>query len=396
MENLREKLSHRVIIIGLTSVTLFNIIGTTALTWIRKRNYRVFYGVHVIVSALLLPLLYFHVPHIRRYIWETLAVLLLNAILRAFSTYKLEAMISLIPETNLVRVEIDMTQKNAAAFRVPGQHVYLQIPRLQSPASTAIAQLQESTGLRSNPFTIVSLPELDRGLMLVSRALKGSTRELAVLGHSMAQAHSPIEVKLEGPYGASSWLPDFQTFDNIILVAGGVGATFVIPIWRSICMSRSASNQTMAEKVRFIWAVRKRVETSWAFPSAEAGSVLSHAPRGVEVYITGEGEAEHSNRTPIAGRRAEERVEVEEIEMSERAYLIPSNNDGNTPMPGLKINHGRPNLAGIVDDACHVPETRVAVLVCGPRKMGAELRRDVGRWIKKGRDVFWHAEVFGM
>ncbi len=42
---------------------------------------------------------------------------------------------------------------------------------------------------------------------------------------------------------------------------------------------------------------------------------------------------------------------------------------------------------------------RVAVLVCGPTGMGTALRREVGRWVRRGGpgrwDVFWHDEEFG-
>jgi len=57
---------------------------------------------------------------------------------------------------------------------------------------------------------------------------------------------------------------------------------------------------------------------------------------------------------------------------------------------------GRPDLRAVVDEvfASGVSD-RVAVLVCGPGGMGKSLRREVGRWVGEGREVFWHNEEFG-
>lgn len=60
------------------------------------------------------------------------------------------------------------------------------------------------------------------------------------------------------------------------------------------------------------------------------------------------------------------------------------------------MREGRPDLRGIVDELfSHDRNERVAVLVCGPMGMGAAARKEVGRWVRKGREVFWHSEEFG-
>lgn len=56
----------------------------------------------------------------------------------------------------------------------------------------------------------------------------------------------------------------------------------------------------------------------------------------------------------------------------------------------------RPDLKAVVDERFgHDAYENVAVLVCGPRGMGKALRKEVGRWVKRGREVFWHEEGFG-
>jgi hypothetical protein len=63
---------------------------------------------------------------------------------------------------------------------------------------------------------------------------------------------------------------------------------------------------------------------------------------------------------------------------------------------GVKALAGRPDLKEIVDEmfSYHAKE-RIAVIFCGPRGMGRELRAHVGKWVSRGRDAIWHEESFG-
>jgi hypothetical protein len=72
------------IAVALISVTIFGTIGITSIRSFRRRAYSWFYKVHFIGSALVLPLLFFHVRHIRIYVLESAAVVGLNALLRIF------------------------------------------------------------------------------------------------------------------------------------------------------------------------------------------------------------------------------------------------------------------------------------------------------------------------
>ena len=56
----------------------------------------------------------------------------------------------------------------------------------------------------------------------------------------------------------------------------------------------------------------------------------------------------------------------------------------------------RPDLGKIVDEVFRAGnEERVAVLVCGPARMARELRKHVGKWVGRGREVWFHDESFG-
>lgn len=75
------------ITVALISVVIFATIALTSLRSFRRRAYSLFYNVHVVLSTLVLPLLFFHVRHIRPYVLECAAVVALNALLRISSRY---------------------------------------------------------------------------------------------------------------------------------------------------------------------------------------------------------------------------------------------------------------------------------------------------------------------
>lgn len=124
-------------------------------------------------------------------------------------------------------------------------------------------------------------------------------------------------------------------------------------------------------------------------------------PPGCEVYVTGSTrQRQHQHPQPTRGER-------ESIELEERAQLLEDEEQrtDNKDDPAATSHatssphhprRGRPPLGAIVDDVFgHDASDRVAVLVCGPTGLGKNLRDEVGRWVARGREVFWHGEEFG-
>lgn len=382
---LGKRIQDRDVIIGLTGIILFTTTATTALGFLRKLNYRVFYITHITIATIFLPLMYFHVIYIRPFIWEAAGVYVLHIALRLLNTRHYTGSISLIPGTNLIQVTVPLA--TSTAKWKPGQHVYLSLPRWRGSRKYGLHRL------RTNPFTVASLPRHDGQLLLIARALNGNTKRLASLARSAAISDGVTENKsettpliLEGPYGASGRLPDFSLFDHVLLVAGGVGGTFIVPVWRHI-HSQPTDYLSKAGEVRFVWAVRKVVETSWAFP--EERNDEQSSLEGVEVYITGPRAGESiANGGMASGVR-------ESIEMAERDKLMEEEDDKALIRRGISVRYSRPVLREVVDEAFAGHAERVAVLVCGPASMGHSLRKEVGRWARRGKDVYWHAEIFG-
>ncbi|KAL8753373.1 MAG: hypothetical protein Q9199_005099 [Rusavskia elegans] len=379
------------VILGLLAITTFLTLGTTALAWVRKRNYFLFFLIHVTTSIFILPILYFHVSHLRVYILEsaiicTILIAQRNTSVKTIPNAKLTHL-----SNNLLSITIPVTPSSLSNNKFhPGQHIYLSLP--------------SQNGLRLNPFTIANLPQKDTHIRLILRALNGTTRLLSnthASSRTTPTKTTNIPLKIEGPYGSAANFPDLSTYDRILLLAGGVGATFTMPIYRDLIERGPNNNRS---KVRFVWAVKNTEDAAWAFP------YLGHkGTKGIELYISS---SRDRTKLPPGVREKEEH---EGIELQEREGLLTgdiisggsssssssSSSTRSIPPPKFTIMPGRPNIHAIINelfsthpDDPHAP-TKLAILVCGPAGMGAALRREVGVWVNRGREVWWHNEEFG-
>lgn len=163
-------------------------------------------------------------------------------------------------------------------------------------------------------------------------------------------------------------------------MAGGVGATFILPIYRDLRDQMDAEAKSL-DRLAFVWSMRSGAEASWAteLETSEVDSLEND--ENVKIYITGNSLRDRTF-APEDGS-----VELEELQELQR--------QGDEP---IKASGGmqRPDLGRIVDEVFRMGSgERIAVLVCGPEGMARELRRCVGKWVGKGREVWFHNESFG-
>lgn len=380
------------VILGLISITLFSILSTTSLTQVRKRNYRVFFMSHVgIANGILVPL-YFHVHHIRPFVWEAVAVCTAHFVLRAFTFRKYSGSVKILPGTSLVVVRIPLSDSDRARGWKAGQHVYVSRPSSRNRGSISSTSVYEQLSLRylANPFTVASIPTKDAELLLVARVLDGYTKDLGDLARSLHASQTDEDMQIpfaiEGPYGGSASLPDFAGFDSVLLVAGGVGATFAIPIWRKL-----VEGSDKGQQIRFVWAVRRLIETQWAFPATRDQSIRdtddvedSEAAQ-VEVFVTQPSGAHHHLQPGDSG---------DDIELLEEEHLLSVEEQMERPRRGMVLQTGRPRIPVIVEEVFG-KGGRVAVLSCGPRGLVSELSGCVEEYVRRGREAFWYDEGFG-
>lgn len=379
MNLLLKRVQDRDVILGLMAISTFMLIATTALAKIRTWNYRLFFYLHVVFSAAILPILFFHVSHLRLYIIESAAIYLIIILQRNVSQTTAEAHIELVSSTNLLAISIPLTETLSSKKYAQGQHIYLGFPSLPQK-------------LRINPFSIANRdPCDDKKIHLVARTLSGTTAMLA----DYAAKQNITNLTLEGPYGAAKYFPDLATYDYVLFVAGGVGATFTLPLYLDLLHRDSGGEQIPS--INFVWSVRQVSDAQWGLKQVlEACGIL---PESFNVYTT-QSDVDGRESEPLTRRTENEpKAEVRDsIELQERDPLL---NDSSSPEDAISraantVQNGRPNFRAIVDEVfSHNDIEKVAILVCGPRGMGSSVRREVSRWVWKGRDVFWHGEEFG-
>ena len=389
---LGNKLKEAYVLCGIAGTISFAAIGTTALSPVRRWSYRVFYAVHVILATALLPVLFFHVHHIRIYLYETAAIYALNSLTRWLSVSKRHGTVRSIPNTSLVEISIPCDTRGSVQrlftdYR-PGQHAYVSLAR--NPLSRTF---------HSNPLTAVSIPSTDKHLKFVARALDGNTRKLAMLAEKSSTGID-VSLAIEGPHGSSSLEDKLLQYDRVLFVAGGVGATFILPLYRQLLSDLSPGKGSYRrQKVTFVWIARSEREVTWAVPTDQRekeGFVerLKICITGPNTTSTGASENPMDYNNGVAAAAIDE---DDGIELEEQKQLLANNKDSATARSDLPIFTGRPDLRRLIHQALsHNNNERVAIITCGPKSLSQSLRREIAPWIKRGRDVWFHDESFSL
>ncbi|KAL4865796.1 hypothetical protein BDV12DRAFT_187888 [Aspergillus spectabilis] len=306
--------------------------------------------------------------------------------------------------------------------------------------------------LQSHPFTISSIPE-DGKLEFLIRAQKGGTRRL--FDYASSKRHDthadisrtgpgigdaaavgkpkPRTVFLEGPYGTHRTL---SQFDSIILIAGGMGVTFTMPLFRDSVAKwkETGSRQAVTRRIRIVWVIKSRGLVGWF--ERELRTVLSdinqcrrEAPdvaRGVEigVYLTREEEMEEeplpmsvsiSDGHQLLPSSFEQETRVELVSNDSNEMRAPTTNreeilsatsielepypssnrvhhctttineergqvQPETPPlhpPKIPLISGRPSIRPIIREVLGKAQGESAVVVCGPESLAEDVRRSV-------------------
>ncbi|KAL2127552.1 hypothetical protein VTI74DRAFT_10558 [Chaetomium olivicolor] len=394
-----DRLGDPVVVAGVFAFMALNLVISTSLRPVRRYSYRLFFIIHLVMGIMIPIMLITHAAPGRMFLFEALGVFFLDLVSRKLDTVTASATVGSIPGTNLVKITASIPQSKVNRFRGhPGSHIYLSIPAAARKSMSAASVSHLLFEFLFNPFTVAAVDEENGDLTLVARhcggpmtAALGKFAGLAKPNNANISDEEKLPLSIEGPYGAASRFPQLCTdFDRILLVAGGVGATFTLPLYRSIV------SENPTARVKMVWAIRSAGDATWAVTGKEAQAVLKDD--SIHIFITGDMVDPEGIESLRQQRAAEQTAngsgagdgEEAEVEMS---AMFRDRRHGRYTS---QHNRKRPDLKQIVDDLFkHGQEERVAVLVCGPSEMARELREHVGVWVRKGRSVWWHKEGFG-
>ncbi|BGP45718.1 hypothetical protein JCM10450v2_001548 [Rhodotorula kratochvilovae] len=359
---------------------------------VRRLSHEFFYPMHVVAALLFLATCYLHFERLLgswAYLHASVAVVgaaflyRLGAVAlfsRAFTRPDRATLEALGDGAVGISIEVKSGMRWSA-----GQHVFVRFLTLH-PWSThpfTIASLDPS----SIPFATLSSP---RTMRLVLRPHSGLTARLAALAASGSPRALPI--LLDGPYGPSS-LPDvLHGADEALLLAGGTGISFVLPLLDALIRGAELH---VVRKVRVVWAVpseeclgwfaeeieralrafeegRARVEKvdsrdSLAKPLSSSSALVVSGPTlrsvSVEVYVT---------RAGAAGASEEKKADS--------PLPTPALATSSLANAGVVIHSGgRPDVPSLVREAIQNAEGRLAVVSCGPPGLLTAARNTVAR-----------------
>jgi predicted ferric reductase len=207
----------------------------TAALVLKPFLYEAFYTGHIVMFLLILIGISMHRPDLSD---KTLYIVIFTASIWATDRFLRASRLlimafgnhaTVIPlEHNGIRISIRRTPWRASS----GSHIFLCIPRIRP--------------FEAHPFTVVSANPLE----LVAAAQDGFTRDL--LSYATSNPGCTLRVSCDGPYGT---LPNFSKFDQVVLIAGGSGASFTFGIALNLIKQARATGRR--PKINFTWVIRK-------------------------------------------------------------------------------------------------------------------------------------------
>ncbi|KAI0769659.1 ferric reductase NAD binding domain-containing protein [Trametes elegans] len=242
---------------------------------IRNRYYETFKKLHYIASGIFVAALFVHCNFRLTswdYFWAIAALYGVSWLARygrtLFNGLCHDASLEMLPE-NMVKMSIPTHLK----WR-PGQHFFVRFLDLGIHVAS------------SHPFTVATLPsrraetkESGNLIEIYARVHGGITSRLATLCRDGSMRAS--RVLLDGPYGGVE--RNLGVYDRVLLLAGGSGVTFVVPLFLDI-LRRALEGKFTCRKVHLVWAVRTPDALVW-FDDVLSAAVKG-APEGLSVSVS--------------------------------------------------------------------------------------------------------------
>ncbi|KAG2013502.1 metalloreductase, variant 2 [Coprinopsis cinerea AmutBmut pab1-1] len=372
-------------IAGLAALT----IGTfLSMRIFRQALFEFFYYGHIFLMLIFVITGFIHVYPLgyAYYIWPSfilwgldrairLGGVFWNNVLRCTESNKAQATVELLtPDT------IQLTMQRKFSWK-PGQHAYVCIPK--------ISRLP----FEFHPFTIATIPENLNGtrpeektVAFFIRSREGVTRRLRK--YISENGSGSVTAYVDGPYGAP---PDLSCYSTAILIAGGSGISYTLPLLLDLIRRSSTGARSDVERVKFVWVVRGEGHLPWINSILSEALMVVKQPLVVDacIYVTGTSVHRNTSKLTSSISKTEKDILFVEPEITE-SYLA-------------KIYHGRPNLQELFDEEITNAQGPVSVDIAGPFGLTESVKGALGSGaasagsVLNGRHpVTLHVETFGM
>ncbi|CAC9513600.1 ferric_reductase_transmembrane_protein_-_putative [Leishmania infantum] len=243
---------YTVLVVTWTTWFLLISMGIFAFNLVRRRHYELFYYTHLAATYMTLPAMVFHASAGWMYLLPGMTVFLSDQLVRLWQRSAV---------VRVVRARVIGDDTTELAFSVPGRrdmrHVH--------PGQYVLVCVPELTALQWHPFTLINVVDEESAAVGSSKASTTGTVfyvHVKSMGpktwtgrlYDLVNRGEEITMAVEGPCGTPV---DYRHYDNIVLVAGGIGATPCVSILGSLLRQCHALGHSGASpRVDFIWSTR--------------------------------------------------------------------------------------------------------------------------------------------
>ncbi|RFU34466.1 hypothetical protein B7463_g1861, partial [Scytalidium lignicola] len=238
-----------------------------------------------------------------------------------------------------------------------GQHGFLWIPRLRA--------------VETHPFTVAS--STPYSVEFIITAHDGFTRSLH--SYALKNPGASLRASFDGPYGA---LPNFsESADKVILIAGGVGASFTFGV--ALNMIKKIGNSRYPT-IEFIWTAKNKEIISWfneALQQLHTSPLVNltlHStnptdtskPQSLIISENTKNAMDGISQTPVPSKKGSE-SDVEKASVDIQVDSISSQ---------LSIHSGRPDIRTLIHGIVQrsTPQDRIIIAACGPGSLIRSVR----------------------
>lgn len=389
--------------------------------FLRAASYEIFVAQHIVAAAVLLWLIFKHIPAYAQYnVWICVGFLafdwgcrIIHGFLRnthVMSKFSIKmpgysATTEYLPG-DMVRLsleDVDFTWK-------AGQHVHISLPTLRP--------------FELHPFTIANAASTDqvagsRRLTVLIKAHGGFSRSLQKTATKDSQTGRKRRVFLLGPWGMP---PDLLHYETVVLIACASGASFIVPLLQHV-----VAKQGCVHRLHVHWIVRTQESTSWYDEELRQIAEAARSARlqlQITIHVT---RPDHPNSdsdsTPPQSSAATElqpstleastgssssrsaSLKDPEVNLDEKStFVTHETNHSLSQIPAVDVRSAsRPTVEDMIRPSVEAAYGETAVVTCGGAEITAQARTFVAklsdeRAVHKGtgaQGIYLFTETYG-
>ena len=274
-------ISGRIIILGLCATVAYEILYFTSVGLFRQKWYELFLGLHIVLQAAALALVFFHHHNSRPYVGVALAIFLLDRLIirMTLATRTVPATLTVASDrsTVLLSSNIRLKKSKFPCLRtsisngwLPSHHVFVTVP-----------SIGREHILQAHPFTIASRAPtkgaVTASLDLIIRAQDGFSQDLL----RYAQGHETTNVRFDGPYGSQTAVELLHNSEAAVILAGGSGIAVAWPLLQSLLSAPTDIEDPARKQILLLWVIRDKRHAEW-IPNEQLDQLYK---AGVDVKI---------------------------------------------------------------------------------------------------------------